>query len=236
MNNFKKLALVASLSLIAVQAVAATDSVDVKVMGDIVPPACVPTVAGGAVFDFGSIKAASLKLDDFNTLNEKALGFNVVCDAPMKIAFKTADNRSGSAVIPVGMNIQNRVIEAGTVLSGFGMDGERKVGAYSMNVSNLSVIDEDETTLKGISIDVIKSPDEGVSWNKVPVSGSTPRMYFDADNAIVSLAEAGKLTPIPIRSISAQIYVAPVINKASELDLTKITNLDGMSSVQIIYL
>lgn len=221
------------LSGVACQAMAVGDSLDIKVAGQIVPPACVPTVAGGAVFDYGSIKAASLKLDGYNPLSQKSLGFNVICDAPMKIAFKTVDGRSGSAIIPVGTKMQQREITSDTSLPGLGMDGARKVGAYSLNVSNMSVDSGDGVLTT--ALDAIRSMDNGQTWAKVPTD-LYARMYFDVDNSMSTVSLSGSLEPLPVKVMSAKIWAMPVINKGSELDLTKVTDLNGQVTVQIVYL
>ncbi|KZQ00373.1 hypothetical protein A3N42_19285 [Klebsiella aerogenes] len=216
---------------VAGQAMAADDNVDVKVTGQIVPPACVPAVNGGAVFDYGAIKAGSLPQDDFFTgLTEKSLKFAITCDSPMKIAFTSVDGRKGSAVIPVGKSIQQQTITEHSGLMGVGLDGNMKIGAYSLNVANMKIDSGDGVILDYTKYDSISSSDNGKTWRKVN------RMYLNDNNEVTSVAAKGTLTPLTVKTLTGDIFSQLVINKGSELDLTKVIHIDGMSSVQVIYL
>ncbi|EDU0618146.1 TPA: DUF1120 domain-containing protein [Salmonella enterica subsp. salamae serovar 53:z4,z24:-] len=59
---FKKGVLVAALAMTA-SSVMAADSIDLKVTGKIIPPACTPAFAsGGGTVDFGDILTSSLQI------------------------------------------------------------------------------------------------------------------------------------------------------------------------------
>lgn len=224
MIKLKDVVLAASFSLIATQAVAATDSVDVKVSGNIIPPACIPKMAGGAVFDYGGIKVASLKTDSFNLLDKKSLTFSLACDSPMKVAFKSVDGRAGTAVI--GGKPLN--VDTGKVSRYFGLgqvDG-KNIGSYVLGVrrNNLKVDGKDGYV-------GIYSSDNGVSWNKADYDG----IWMDQEGlSSVGLTEDNQ--PVPLTTLSGYIDLQAIIDKSANLDLTKIINLDGQVSVQVVYL
>lgn len=118
MNRSVKLMAAIALALSACQAMVVDDNVDVKLTGQIVPPACIKAMSGGAVFDYGGVKAVSLSSDDFNVLGEKTLNFSVASESPTKLAFKVTYARKGTAVLPVGKRMQQRNIAADTVWNG----------------------------------------------------------------------------------------------------------------------
>ncbi|WP_312629314.1 DUF1120 domain-containing protein [Scandinavium sp.] len=224
MNRSVKLIAVAALVLAAGQAMAVDDNVDVKVTGQIVPPACVPAISGGAVFDYGSIKAASLAQDDYTVLSGKSLSFTVKCDAPMKIAFKTTDIRKDSGFLgPAGIKLLG-ADSKDKQLSGLGMINGISIGGYVLGLAGTSYLAD------GSSVSAIYSTDNGSTWK---VGGG----WLLDDNKLNSVASSDDMTaPIPLTTLSAYISAQAILNKGSELDLTKVINLDGMSTIQVIYL
>lgn len=236
MNGLTKLTAGVLMAMAAGQAMAVDGSVDVKVKGTIVPPACVPTVSGGTVFDYGTIKAASVKADEFNILAQKKAPFSIVCDAPTKIAFKTVDQRNGSAIQPTGMIVTSRKITDDIKLPGLGLANGRNVGAFSVTFGNIKIDTGNGSTSP--SVDGIYTDDNGSSWVKsqVLVSDST-LIFLDNDgNRMSSLSEKGTLTPIALKTMTGNIWLQAVLNKGAELDLTKVNNLDGLTSIQIVYI
>ena len=82
---------VLALALLATTASAfAADSVDVRVIGTIVPAACTPTLSGGGTVDYGTIKADTISATDYTVLPEKQISFLDPCDAPAKVALNAA--------------------------------------------------------------------------------------------------------------------------------------------------
>ncbi|KZQ00375.1 hypothetical protein A3N42_19295 [Klebsiella aerogenes] len=219
-----KLASAALLAVIAGHAMAADDNVDVKVTGQIVPPACVPAVSGGAVFDYGTIKAGSLKKDDFNVLSKKELNFSLTCNYPMKVAFISTDGRVGTVVSGGGsMGIKDSDTSK---FFGLGQVDGKNIGNYAMGISNTGLQIDGETGFVGI-----QSKDNGTTWT----AGDFKGIWMD-QQYISSIAKTGTTEPVAFTTMNGQIITQPVINKAAELDLTKIINLDGQVSVQVIYL
>ena len=88
---------VIALAVLATSATAAlADSVDVRVIGTIVPAACTPTLSGGGTVDYGTIKAQSLNATGYTTLAEKQLDFAINCDSPTKVSIGGYNRRSRS--------------------------------------------------------------------------------------------------------------------------------------------
>ncbi|HIE9359435.1 TPA: DUF1120 domain-containing protein [Klebsiella quasipneumoniae subsp. similipneumoniae] len=213
------------LAMASCQAMAANDNVDIKVTGEIIPPACVPTLSGGATFDYGNIPAAKLAKDDFTLLAEKALTFSVVCSSPTKVAFKTTDARSGSVIVPTGKKFGSIAAENLNLL-GLGQSGTTNIGSYEMNVSNQGL------TVDGVSGYVgIRSADNGSTWAIGPINC----LWFDPQYT-TAVALSGTTTPVAFTTLTGTLKAIAALNKGSELDLTTTTDLDGLATIQLVYL
>jgi len=221
----QKTLLAVMLAATVSQAIASGDSVDVKVIGEIVPPACTPSIGGGATIDYGTIKAASLAQDDYTVLDEKQLSMSVVCDSPMKVAFKTIDARKDSVVLPIGKIVQGETIIAASGMQGLGFADDKYIGSYSMYLGSGKIDDGSQLLIP------LKSYDNGQNWSK-------PNHLWLTDNAgvIASIGARGTLEPLAFTTLSGNLRVQAAINKGSELDLTKVINLDGLSTIEMIYL
>ncbi|WP_312629318.1 DUF1120 domain-containing protein [Scandinavium sp.] len=224
MNKLTKLAAATLLAAVAGQAMAVDDNVDVKVTGQIVPPACIPAVNGGAVFDYGAIKAGSLKSDSFNVLAKKGLSFSLTCSSPMKVAFISADGRAGTVVSGGGsMGING---SSTSKFYGLGQVDGKNIGNYAMGIRDTDLTIDGEKGFEGI-----QSQDNGATWK----TGDYRGIWMD-QQYISSVAKSGTTEPVAFTTLTGTILTQPVINKASELDLTKVINLDGLVSIQVLYL
>ncbi|HIE9359433.1 TPA: DUF1120 domain-containing protein [Klebsiella quasipneumoniae subsp. similipneumoniae] len=225
MKSVLNITAAALLTLICGQVRAADDNLDIKVTGEIIPPACVPTISGGATFDFGTMPAARVAKDDFTLLPEKSLSFSVVCSSPTKVAFKTVDARAGSAVVPTG-KIVGRVPAENLNLLGLGLADSTGIGAYEMNVSNQGL------TVDGVSGYVgIRSADNGSSWEIGPINC----LWFDPQYT-TAVALTGTSTPVAFTTLTGSLNLAAALNKGSALDLTREIDLDGLATIQLVYL
>lgn len=226
MKRLAKLTIGTTLLAMSASQAMAADSADVKVAGTIVPPACVPVIAGGAVFDYGGIKAASLAMNDYTVLNEMSRDFSITCESPVKIAIKSTDARKDSAVVPVGKKINSVVVVANDVFSGLGQEDGKNIGGYRMNLNPFSIVLDGNTSVK---LDPIRSSD-GKAWSK------SSSFWLSDDGMLSSFAVTGSLLPKEFTTLKAKIYVQAAINKGSELTLTKVNYLNGMTNLQIVYL
>lgn len=227
MNNIHKSAIAAVMAGLAFSA-AAGDSIDIKVIGQITPAACTPTLSGGATVDYGTIRADSLKQDAFTPLESKSLDFTITCDASAKVAIRATDARAGSVVKPVGTSLLGVSVTPGTELMGLGQADGKSIGAYAMTLAQ-SVKLDGET----VATDGIWSADSGRTWSK----SATGDLWLGGDGKnIYSWGKSGELKPVAFKTLSGTLQVQAAINKASELDLSKAVNLDGLSTLQLYYL
>ncbi|WP_202304986.1 DUF1120 domain-containing protein [Dryocola clanedunensis] len=230
---FKKMQkTVCALAVLAATAtsVMAAESVDVKVTGTITPSACTPTLSGGGTVDYGTIKSTSLSADSYTVLAMKSLDFGVSCDAPVKISLKAVNNRQnttagaeeaagGAANSPVAIMGRSTF-----PVVGLGMEDDHKIGGYAMTIGS-SVADGNNVT----PIYQIEGSD---SW----ANNSYETLYNAAAPILYSWSNATENVPVAVKDLTGKLYVQAYLNKSSELDLTKEITLDGMSTIEIVYL
>lgn len=229
MNAVKKTA--CALAVLATTSTAVmAESIDVKVIGTITPAACKPTLSGGGTIDYGAIKPNTLKNDEFTVLAEKQIDFAITCDAPAKIALLAMSGRPNSAVRSDG-TLSN--ISSSNPLFGYtdinavglGLDGQKGVGGYGLRLQ--------PGTMKadGKDVDSIESLNNTDTWGK-----STSGSLYKLGKLYSSWAATGTLTPIAFTTLSGKLGAQAYINKASELDLTKPVKLDGLTTLELVYL
>jgi len=227
----RKTLIAAVLVTCAGQAMAAGDSIDVKVIGQIVPAACTANVSGGATVDYGTMPASTLTADDFTMLPVKTLDLSIACEAPLKIALKAQDMRSESIVTLTGKNwdMKASTVAAGDKALGLGTAEGKNIGAWAMWMEPASVKADGNTV---DALDTTGTPTSSSTWTK-SAGGAT---WLATSGAYTSWGETGTVTPVALTTLTGTLSVQAGINKASELDLSKPVSLDGLATLQVFYL
>ncbi|AHG19502.1 hypothetical protein Z042_07655 [Chania multitudinisentens RB-25] len=234
LNHIQKSACALTVVLATAALPALAESIDVRVIGTISPTACTPTLAGGGTIDYGTIKPTSLSADAYTLLDEKQVEFTITCDAPAKIAVQVVNQRVGSlagstnetssgGTAPAGPNVFG---SANMGAAGLGLDGTVKIGGYGIRLATGTMLAD------GVAVDSIQSNGNTTSWAKTEYGSllnSTSTRYS-------SWATTGTATPVAFTTLSGQLGVQAYINKASELDLTKPIALDGLTTLELVYL
>jgi len=230
---------ITALTLLALSHSAlAADSVDVRVVGTIVPAACTPSFPGGAGVDYGTIVASSLNKTDYTVLNERAVEFAISCDAPTKVALRaingrpntaptTSDGMYGFSVAPMGVALLGKSFPVG--VAGLGLDGSKAIGGYALALNNSSF------KADGAAITPIRQTftNDPRTWS---VSDGTLFPVVVSQAPPVSWALAGQLTPVAFTQLSGQLRVQGFLNKVSEMDVSKPIYLDGLTTLEVNYL
>jgi type 1 fimbria pilin len=229
---------VVALALLATTASAfAADSVDVRVIGTIVPAACTPALTGGGVVDYGTIKADTISATDYTVLPEKQVSFAITCDAPAKVALIASNGRTGSlAGVPetahgAGRSPVTLFGLSAVGAAGLGMEGTSQVGGYGVRIDSSTV------TADGVAVDSLRADrDPGYAdspWVKDSYSGI---VYSPNYQRLTTWAATGTTTPVAFTALSGQLGVQAYINKGSELDLSKPVHLDGLTTITLYYM
>ncbi|MEN5017012.1 DUF1120 domain-containing protein [Erwinia sp. Eh17-17] len=216
----------------------AADSVDVRVVGTIVPAACTPSFPSGAVVDYGTIKASSLNQTSYTVLNEKAVAFAITCEAPTKVSLRAINGRPntapdsqdgsyGFAVAPMGISLLGKSFPLG--VAGLGLDGSKAIGGYAMALDNSSF------KADGVAISPIRQTftNNPSVWS---VSDGTLFPITVNQAPPISWALSGQLTPVAFTALSGQLRVQGFLNKVSEMDVSKPIHLDGLTTLEVNYL
>jgi len=223
---------VCAVSILAAANQATAESFQLGITGIFKPAACTPTIDNGGTVDYGIIKTDILNKNDYNRLENKEIGLNISCDAPTKVAIAASSGRKGSALVS---NIEGKngagkpflELEASTAYegaAGFGMDGETKIGAYTIVVGN-AIADGEKAT-------EIRSSDK-VNWSTL--SGKV--LYTDNGNdQYVTFRDGTNNAPGAFTTASFPLIIKGYINKASELDISKPIKLDGLTNIEMVYL
>ncbi|HEJ0337319.1 TPA: DUF1120 domain-containing protein [Klebsiella aerogenes] len=227
----RKTLLASLLATTAGQAMAAGDSIDIKVIGQIVPAACAASVTGGGTVDYGTMKTSALSSDDFTMLDVKTLDLNITCEAPVKIALKTTDMRSDSVIALTGKNWD---MKAGSVAAsaqdfGLGMANGKNIGAWAMWMEPASIKADGNSV---DALDTTGTPTSSSTWTK----SATGASWLSSSGAYKSWGATGTTTPVALTTLTSTLSIQAGINKASELDLTKPVTLDGLATIQVYYL
>ncbi|MEG5569403.1 DUF1120 domain-containing protein [Enterobacter bugandensis] len=222
------LAVLATASLPAL-----AESVDVRVTGTITPVACTPTIAGGGTIDYGTIDPASISDTDYTVLPEKQVDFSIACDAPAKIAIKAINGRPGTLAgatesVSGGAAPVNLFGAINQGAFGLGLDGTDKIGGYGIRIAQGTV------QADGTAVDNILRNTPTAAWISV---GTGVGSLINASNVRhVSWAASGSLDPIAFTNMTGKLGVQAYINKGSELDLTKPVTLDGLTTIELVYI
>ncbi|MCS3509242.1 DUF1120 domain-containing protein [Achromobacter sp. JUb104] len=200
----------------AAAAGANAQSIDVRVIGTITPAACTPTIAGGGVIDFGIIPAASLNTTSFTQLPTKSVPFSISCDAPTYVAITAVDNRADSAVTNIIGTQQNYIF-------GLSKAANANIGGYVME------LEQGSFTADGKSVLTVSSNDGGTTWG-VSTYGRLPQ------GALRSWSLTSNGTPVAFTNLAGTFAVTAAINKAEELPLRDEIQLDGLATLEMVYL
>lgn len=223
------LAVLAATSTIVI----AANTITVNITGSITPAACTPTLSDAGTIDYGNISAKNLNRDEFTYLDEKQLDFSVTCDAPIRLAILASSNRGETAVNTDGtlseVTGDNLPLFGSTNIAaaGLGLADTQGVGGYGLRLQAGTM------QADGISVDSIYARDTPTSWGK-DETGSLFAAVISPRYA--SWAQTGKLDPITFTLLSGKLGVQAYINKTSELDLSKTIRLNGLATLELVYL
>ena len=206
-----------SLLLGGTYAVQAASIVDLAVTGLITPTACTPQLSDGAVIDYGKISQQDLKVDRSTRLPVKPLHVNIACNAPNRFALRMHDNRDGSAMVN------------SEIYYGLGLDHSgNRIGLYSMTFDPLQTVVDSTAQAYGT-----ESTTGGLAWrtaNLNPIS-------IGANSYLGFTDTAGSTAgPSAIQTLSSTVKVETLINATQNLDLSRETALDGLATLEVVYL
>lgn len=228
MNTTIRNTALASILFAAASGAFAAESADLTVKGVIKPAACVPTLTGGGIFDFGTISASALSDTAAYTLPVKKGSVTVTCDAATKVAVTFADNRTGTA----NQSAAAAVGYFPTWIFGAGSVAGKNVGAFAISYGSIV----GQATGDGSEVTILYSHDKGASGNWSVLPNATSYGVIP-DATAISFAAWGNSKPNAYKTVVLPINVELAVGKVSELPpLTQEVPIDGSATIAVKYL
>lgn len=226
----------AALSAVLVTAAAnfcdaQAQSLDVKVAGQIVPAACTLNLGGGGVFNYGNILASTLNRTEYTALPILSLPVSLTCNGPAKVAIRVYDNRADSEIpglfLPEYGDGYNH---------GLGTVSGAKIGGYRLSMKTRSTVADNPNAIVITNITPNAPPGTWYITRQEYdyMSHSTKYPYLlswgEQDGSTIS----GNL--VPVKTVSSELRVDARLNYASELPLSGPIQLDGLATLELVYL
>lgn len=212
---------IALTGLFALASSVHAQSVDVSVIGTIEPAACIPTISGGGVIDYGVIAASTLNSTSFNVLPARTGTFTINCDAPAQVGITAADNRAASRVPGAVAAINAAYTDVRNF--GLGTVSGANVGGYIMQ-------------LAGVNVDAANNVPRLLSTNGGATWAAAGGVLYNDNAAIMSWGASAAAGVTPGEVITGNFIVQAVLNKGSDLPLTSDVPLDGSATLTLVYL
>lgn len=229
--SMRRTACALAVLVVSSTTVMASDTVEVKVIGTIAPHACIPSLSAGGAVDYGNISVTELEAATYHDLGVKKLNFSITCNAPAKIAIKAVSGRLGTVVsdeVEGSDGFAKAPITLfgadDTFAAGLGMANGAKVGGYAARIVPTS------SQADAVTVDTIVSEDDGSTWVTTATSNIT------SNQQIFSWSEAGTTAPLALSALAAELEVSAYLNKPEELDLSQPVALDGLTTIEVVYL
>jgi hypothetical protein len=214
MLRFRQFTILASFFIMS--PVLASDTT-LTLAGQIIPSSCTLNIDGNGEFAYGDIDPVHLNQSTQKWLWKKRQTLSVVCAEPTFAALNFFDNRADSAVNQSGFD-PNEILGLGYDQAG------RPIGGYYILPTTFQ--------LNGAPAQYLASNDSGATWSHsfggtLIVNSPTYRLTWTAQ---------GLYAPVAFTNATGFLDVVIGIVGRGDLDLTRIVNLDGSSTVELIYL
>lgn len=220
---------VLALALVS-SSMSALAAFDLRVIGTIAPTACTPTLGGGGTIDYGTIAMSTLSATDYTVLPEKTLSISISCDAPAKVALMGDSGRPGSLAGsseysfgqgPAPLNLNDVIFPA---VVGLGLHGTEQIGGYGVWLDNV--------ILDGVASVTMSKTTGATTW----IDASWGNLFDAYYSRLLSFGVSPATGPVAFEEMVGEIEVQAYINKTSELDLTTPVTLDGLTTIDLVYL
>lgn len=217
----KKTLLACLLGTVTISAFAA-DTVDLKVTGTLINAACTPSLTNNGV-DFGKTALSALSATDVNQLGFRDTTLTISCDSATAVAFTSTDNRADS------LQLQKVGSVDGNSIYGFGLgktaDGV-KLGAYTVTVNSADIVADGSTDKLLLNV-TPGSP----AWQLASQGAS---LRPDA-GAQFTVGGSDKV-PVAFKSAAFPLRVTASVQDTGTLAIKDDTNLDGLTTISLVYL
>jgi hypothetical protein len=199
--------------------VSAALTTDLNISGEIANAACDVTLAANGIVDFGDMLNNSL-VSTGTVLADKIIDMGILCTAPVLVAYHIVDNRSETVYT------ETDISGAAGTEARYGLNYDASgnpIGFYAFNMAT--------TSLNGSSGRLISTSDLSSSNWTVLGGSSTPAVA-----SYISFTESAGSSPVPVTSANVNLTVKTTLAPMSKINTTQEINLDGSSTVELLYL
>ncbi|MCF4995590.1 DUF1120 domain-containing protein [Pseudomonas syringae] len=208
-------ALAAALSPTIVMA----ESVELNVVGTIIPTSCIPAFAGGGTVDLRKISAATLNQTTQTLLNEHDISLHINCDAPAPVEVSVRDNRSATKLPGINDGAGN---SDATLFYGIGEINGTRIGGFALRHG----VPETDGTAQTLLTRTLAAP----AW-QLPLTrlvANAPALYSWGTNAAAG--------PVAARHHGFPMSLLPIIGPSNNLPIADEIPLDGSVTFDMFYL
>ncbi|MFJ3368232.1 DUF1120 domain-containing protein [Pseudomonas sp. NPDC086251] len=210
----------------------AAQTVDLTLIGQLVPVACDINLLGGAEVDYNTIPFSALSSTSATPITPSMGGsdpiktMTVICDAPAQFAVKLLDNRA-SSVNPVALTGGLPAGTSSAQLFGLGQDGaSTNIGAYIVTAKSTDL------SVDGAAGKMIVSSDAGITW----VDSTAGQLLNTSTWRMSWTPVAAAAAPTPVATVSQGLTLSAGIIPTANLNTSNAIPLNGLMTLEVIYL
>ena len=217
------LALLASTRLAVAAADGTGNSIQIKVVGSLVPPACSLALPAGSTVDYGRMLHSQLATESHTLLPEQSLNFSITCDAPAKVALMLLDEHPATVVHDLIKTVRDEP-DANFMANGLG-----SVGGVNIGIFYVRVFTGAGSNVPG-KLRTLRS-DGAQGWSETPVDAP---LYAHGIKA-VGFAEGQASLPTAFNTVSGKLKIQTIIRPRRDLPSVDEIVLAGSSTLTLYY-
>ena len=228
------------------------------VMSTLAAIACQPSLANGAVVDYGEIDHRRLHKGQPTVLEAKTIGFSIACDGKTKIAIKAFSNRPSTATDIEGTEGVNgsakassTLINAGIgqnlplgisntpipIVAGLGKASNGKnIGGYTMALPFSTVSINGTRAASKFYANAVGGPTSSTAWTRNTSIAQNGDTIIPTNETYYSYATTTTATsPEAFNHLTGTIIIQAYITAVENLNLSQPIQLDGSATIELFY-
>jgi hypothetical protein len=237
-----KKVLLATVLTMAATAVCAEPTATLKIQGSLTTAGCVPELSNGGLANFGEIGLDSLTSAVPYQAGHKDVTLSIKCQSATRVGWTFHDDRADT-------NAGKTLSSTEFYVDNAGNDGTRASGAYQLNgvgktsagqniggyavSTNLSAVTADGAAVQPIASTMYNGGTiSSRSWINMWNTG-----YIMNDGTdVMTVSKTGQRAPLAFTTATFPRKIALAIAPSKNLTLTDKTELDGQSTITLVYL
>jgi hypothetical protein len=222
------------LSSLTAQMAQAAPTTDLTIGGQFVPAACDISLGNGGNFSYGDKLAADMSLVVPKELEMLETTLNITCSGAAQVGITHFDNNGASLVDGDDINVtvyDGEAVKASSTLAGLGLSKDgKKIGSY------ITMFKPGSHLVDGNAVDQITRQNTTDQWGKATSGITQPNGSGFGVQRVASFAATGTLTPIAFTNYTGTLGVRAGIGINQGLTFDDVVNLQGNSTLELIYL